>query len=74
MAKIVRTLLNARFVTMLMLMMILKEDAIFISLENKEGSVHRDCNTNDKLNDKTSTVIHNLKNYESHLIIQELGK
>ena len=38
------------------------------------GSAHRDCNINVKLNHKIPVVFHNLKNYDSHLIIQELGK
>ena len=38
------------------------------------GSAHRDCNVNIKLNHKISVVFHNLKNYDSHLIMQELGK
>ena len=38
------------------------------------GSVHRDCNMNLKLNHKILVVFHNLKNYDSHLIMQELGK
>ena len=38
------------------------------------GSAHRDCNINVKLNHKTSVVFHNLRNYDSHLIMQELGK
>ena len=38
------------------------------------GSAHRDCNVNVKLNHKIPTVFHNLKNYDSHLIIQEIGK
>ena len=39
-----------------------------------KGSVHRDCNINVKLNHKISIVFQNLKNYDSHLIMQELGK
>ena len=39
-----------------------------------EGSVHRDCNANVKLNHKFPAIFHNLKNYDSHLIMQELGK
>ena len=35
---------------------------------------HRDCNINLKLNHKILIVFHNLKKYDSHLIIQELGK
>ena len=38
------------------------------------GSAHRDCNINVKLNHKISVVVHNLKNYGSHLIMQELHK
>ena len=38
------------------------------------GSVHRDCNINVKLNYKIHVVLDNLKNYDSHLIVQELGK
>ena len=37
-------------------------------------SVHRDCNINIKLNHKVPVVFHNLKKYDSHLIMQELGK
>ena len=38
------------------------------------GSAHRDCNINVKVNHKIHVVFHNLKNYNSHLIIQELCK
>ena len=38
------------------------------------GSAHRDCNINVKLNHKIPIVFHNLKKYDSHLIMQELGK
>ena len=38
------------------------------------GSAHRDCNINLKLNYKIAIVFHNLKNCDSHLIMQELGK
>ena len=38
------------------------------------GSAHRDCNINLKLNQKIPITFHNLKNYDSHLIMQELGK
>ena len=37
-------------------------------------SAQRDSNINVKLNHKISTVCSNLKNYASHLIMQELGK
>ena len=37
-------------------------------------SVHRDCNINVELNHKFPVVFHNLKIYDSHLIMQELGK
>ena len=38
------------------------------------GSAHRDSNINVKLNHKIPVAFHNLKNYDSHLIMQELGK
>ena len=38
------------------------------------SSAHRDCNINVKLNHKIPLVFHNLKNYDSHFTIQELGK
>ena len=37
-------------------------------------SVHRDCNVSHKLNHNIPVLFHNLKNYDSHLIMQELGK
>ena len=38
------------------------------------GFAHRYCNINAKLNHKISVVFRNLKNYDPHLIMQELGK
>ena len=38
------------------------------------GSTHRDCHINLKLNHKIPIVFYNLKNYDSHLIMQELRK
>ena len=37
-------------------------------------STHRDCNINVKLNHKIPVVFQILKNYDSHSIMQELGK
>ena len=58
---------------MIMLIMIFKEGIIVISLENIED-LHIDCNVNLDLNYKIPVVFHSLKNYDSHLIMQELGK
>ena len=33
------------------------------------GSAHRDCNISVKLNHKIPVVFHNLKNFDSHLIM-----
>ena len=41
---------------------------------NNRGSAHRDCNINLKLNRKIPVVLHSLKNYDSHLIMEQLGK
>ena len=38
------------------------------------GSAHRDHNINLKLNHQIRIVFHNVKNYDSHLIMQELDK
>ena len=38
------------------------------------GSVHKDCNINVKLNRKIPVVFHNLKSYDSHIVMQVLGK
>ena len=38
------------------------------------SSAHRDFNINLKLNQKIPIMFHNLKNYDSHLIMQKLGK
>ena len=37
--------------------------------ERYRGSTHRDCNINVKLNHKIPVVFHNLKKYNSHLIM-----
>ena len=39
-----------------------------------KGSAHRDYNINLKSNQKIPVVFHNIKNYDSYLIMQELGK
>ena len=41
---------------------------------NYRGSVHRDYNINLKLNHKVPVAFHNLKNYDSHLIMEEVDK
>ena len=38
------------------------------------GSAHRNCNVSLKLDHKISVVFYNLKNYDSHLIMQEQDK
>ena len=38
------------------------------------GSAYRDSNIKVKLNHKILAVFHKLKNYDSYLIMQELGK
>ena len=65
--KNLRTLINVGSVTMIMFIMMLQSEIIFIIS-------YRDCNIYLKLNYKILGVLVNLKNYDSHLIIQELGK
>ena len=38
------------------------------------GSAQKDCSINLKLHHKILVAFHNLKNYGSHLVMQELGK
>ena len=38
------------------------------------GSAHRDCSINVKWNHKIPIVFHKIKNYDTHLNMQELGK
>ena len=38
------------------------------------GSAHSDCSINIELTKKASVIFHNLRGYESHLIMQEIGK
>ena len=38
------------------------------------GSAHTDCNITVKLNHKASIAFNSLKNYDSHFILEELGK
>ena len=42
--------------------------------EKYRVSAHTDCNINVELSHKIPVIFHNLKNYDSHLIMQELGK
>ena len=73
--KILRSLLSFGFVIMIILIDndVKVRDPCHIT-EKYRGSPHRDCNINLKLNHKIPVVFHNLKNYDSNLIIQELGK
>ena len=38
------------------------------------GSAHWSCNVNLELNKKVPVIFHNLRGYDSHLIIQEIDK
>ena len=38
------------------------------------GSVHQDCNVKFRLSDKIPVIFHNLRGYDSHFIMQEIGK
>ena len=38
------------------------------------GSTHKDGNINLKLNQKSLVLFHNIKNYDSHIIMQEIFK
>ena len=38
------------------------------------GSAHKDCNLNFKLTNKIPVIFHNLRGYDSHFIMQEIGQ
>ena len=38
------------------------------------GSAHQDCNPNYRLTDKTPVIFHNLRGYDSHFIMQNIGE
>ena len=38
------------------------------------GSAHQNCNTNCRLTDKIPVIFHNLNGYDSHVIMQKIGK
>ena len=38
------------------------------------GSAHQDCNLNFRLTDKIPVIFHNLRGYDSHLIMQNIGE
>ena len=74
MMKILKTLINVGFVIMFYVEGDVKvKDHCHITGKYR-GSAHRVCNINVELNHKISILFHNLKNYDSHLIMQELGK
>ena len=37
------------------------------------GSAHQDCNLNFQISDKIPVIFHNLRGYDSHFIMQEIG-
>ena len=37
------------------------------------GSAHQDCNINFQLSDKIPIIFHNLRDYDLHFIMQEIG-
>ena len=65
--KIFKILLNVGFVIMFMLILMLIK-------RKHRGPALRNCNIKVKLNHNVPIVFYNLKNYDYHLIIQELGK
>ena len=38
------------------------------------GSAHQDCNLNFQITDKIPVIFHNLRGYDSHFIMQEIGE
>ena len=52
-------------------------ETIVTSLENSEGSAHQECNLKLRIKPediKIPVISHNLRGYDSHLIMQQIGK
>ena len=72
--KIFKTLLDVEYLIMFMLQGDVKVRGHCHITGKYKGSAQRDCNIKVKLNLKIPIVFHNLKNYDSYLIMQQLGK
>ena len=70
--KTLTALLNFGFVIILMLMVMLKLRGQFPVTKKYRAYAHRDCNIKAKLNHKVLLMFHNLKNYDTYFIMQEL--
>ena len=64
---------NKELVMTIMLLLIVIRESCHIT-GKYTGSARRDCNIKVKLNHKIQVIFYNLKNYDSHLIMQELSK
>ena len=65
---------DAESVIIIMLMMMMLNKWSLSIIGKYSGSAHRGCNINVKSSHKVLIVFYNLKDYDSHLIAQELGK
>ncbi len=45
-----------------------------IELRADRGAAHNDCNLNYSFTGRIPVILHNLRGYDSHLILQRLGK
>ena len=70
MMKILKTPLNIGFVIIFIIYGDIKVRYLCHSTGKYRGSAHRYCNINIKLNHKIPIVFHNLKNYDSRIIMQ----
>ena len=46
----------------------------YITGTQYKGAAYNSCNINFRFTNKTPVIFHNLKGYDSHLIVQEIGK
>ena len=63
--------ISARYTMDCMLKEIIKSEII---TGKYKGSAHKNCNLHLSLTKKIPVIFHNLKGYDSHLIMQEIGK
>ena len=73
MRKNFKKLIHAIFVIKNILKKIIVRDHCHITGKYR-GPAHQDCNLNFQLTDKIPVIFHNLRRYDSHFIMQNIGQ
>ena len=65
---------SAIYATKITTMKMFQRETIVMVTGNYRGSAHTDCNLSYRLTNKIYVIFHNLRGYDSHLIMQKIGK